>query len=370
MMPEQRRDHDRESQVLITDVGQITPEWLTDKLRAGGVLHGGEVSQVTVVSQASNRGIFANTASLAARYSEDASGSAPARLFLKMSKPGLHAELLAKGQREVSFYQAMAVAPQSFPLPGCYDAVYDAETGHSHLLLDDLSETHFQKPYPLPPSPGHCEMVVEGLARLHAHWWDSPRLRTELGGLGVEGAAGERHRRLAETFPGFMDFLGDALLPAQCRMYEQILASPLLSRREERCRETRRVTLLHGDPHPGNFMLPKDSDRGQVILVDWHLWEMNVATDDLAFLIAHQWSPHRRAALEKPLLQQYHRHLIARGVENYDWPDCWDDYRGSVAVMTLVPIGQFRRKQHPAVLWSGLETSTAAFQDLNCAEVL
>jgi hypothetical protein len=105
-------------------------------------------------------------------------------------------------------------------------------------------------------------------------------------------------------------------------------------------------------------------------LIDWQLWEVNVATNDLAFLMAHKWSPYRRAALERSLLQEYHERLTSHGVANYDWDTCWRDYRESVILMTLVPIGQFRRKQHPAVIWTGLENIMAAFQDLSCEELL
>ena len=41
-----------------------------------------------------------------------------------------------------------------------------------------------------------------------------------------------------------------------------------------------------------------------------------------------------------------------------------------MTLMILVPIGQFRRRQHHAVIWSGLENSSAAYQDLRCAELL
>ncbi|MGH2347368.1 MAG: hypothetical protein ACRDG4_19235 [Chloroflexota bacterium] len=69
------------------------------------------------------------------------------------------------------------------------------------------------------------------------------------------------------------------------------------------------------------------------------------------------------------MLETYHRHLIEYGVEQYDWDTCRRDYRESVALTTLIPIGQFRQKVTPDVPWSGIEDSTAAFEDLNCADV-
>ncbi|MCI0393844.1 MAG: ecdysteroid 22-kinase family protein [Chloroflexi bacterium] len=45
----------------------------------------------------------------------------------------------------------------------------EAETaGPCHVLMDDLSESHFQRPLPIPPSNHHCTLIVESLAQLHA----------------------------------------------------------------------------------------------------------------------------------------------------------------------------------------------------------
>ena len=57
-------------------------------------------------------------------------------------------------------------------------------------------------------------------------------------------------------------------------------------------------------------------------------------------------------------------------IRNYSWNRFWDDYRESVILATLISVGQFRRKQHPALIWHGLECSSTAFHDLNCEELL
>ena len=100
----------------------------------------------------------------------------------------------------------------------------------------------------------------------------------------------------------FADYLGDALLPRQRKTYERILASSFLDRLTERLIARRDVTLTHGDTHTGNMMLPR-SDNDPVTLIDWHLWGIDLAAIDLAFMIALHWPPERRALLEKPLLR-------------------------------------------------------------------
>ena len=263
----------------------------------------------------------------------------------------------------------MAGLQPSGAVPTCYFAAVD-DTEEAALLLEDLSPTHTQRPLPIPPSNRLCEMVVESLAQLHAQWWNHPDLGTGIGTALTEEQARQSRARLEGTFPQFVDYLGDALLPAQRGILERTLASSYLTGLAERLCALRQVTLIHGDAHIGNLMLPRDPLTQRVVLVDWHLWDIHLATFDLAFLIALHWSPARRAALEIPLLRHYHHHLTDFGVENYPWTDFWNDYRRGVILMTLIPIGQFRRGSPAGLIWFGLQDSLAAFSDLDCAELL
>ncbi|MCI0393843.1 MAG: DUF1679 domain-containing protein [Chloroflexi bacterium] len=123
-------------------------------------------------------------------------------------------------------------------------------------------------------------------------------------------------------------------------------------------------------PCPGRTDDRRTRRRHPVVLIDWQLWDIRLAAIDLAFLIALHWSPPRRAALEQPLLRHYYEALAQHGVAGYSWDDLWDDYRRAVIIMTLIPMGQFRRGSPAGVVWFDLQDSTAAFQELNCAELL
>jgi len=141
----------------IPDVDQVTPEWLTHTLRAGGWLDKGEVAELEVDSADT---IISTVLQLKVRYSPGASGSAPTRLFLKLSRPDTRPEL---GRQEVQFYNEVARAVPNAPFIHCYEAAYSEATGRSHLLLEDLSDTHSRPPWPLPPSVPHCEEAVDCL---------------------------------------------------------------------------------------------------------------------------------------------------------------------------------------------------------------
>src|SRR5215210_4987410 len=124
---------------VLTSVEQAMPDWLTLVLRERGVL--GEGAVVAVESRASTAW-NSNSYYLQVSYSGHAPAGAPRRLFLKMSKEP------EWGREEVEFYRFVedkrathaAFLPMLVP---CYDAAYSAESGMSHLLLADLSATHF-----------------------------------------------------------------------------------------------------------------------------------------------------------------------------------------------------------------------------------
>lgn len=356
--------------MLIRHPQEMTSKRLTEVLRRAGGVQKGEVVSIEVVEHTYEKGYVSHVARLQATYAPDAVGVCPRRLFLKMTKPDLYPEILEVGRREVAFYQAMQQVSAEMPIPTCYEAVFDPERGLAHLLLEDLSESHFQQTLPLPPSNRHCAMIVEGLARMHRYWWERKSLDRDLGEVVSEEKLVKQQQRLEESLPDFLVFMGEALLPTQRRVYEKIAGSSFLDRYQERLMNRRRITVVHGDAHPGNIMLPRDPSLNQIALVDWQLWEIGVGTNDLAFLMARRWWPERRHHLEKQLLHRYHEVLCEDGLLDYSWDACWRDYRESVILMTLIPIGQFRRNQPLQVIWFGLQNSLEAFMDLDCESLL
>jgi len=100
-------------------------------------------------------------------------------------------------------------------------------------------------PRSLPPSIPQCEATVTALARLHALWWNSPRIDTELGAHFAFAPASRYARRNAD-YAGFAEGLGDALLPRQRALYESILASSLIEQMTARTAARRNITLAHG----------------------------------------------------------------------------------------------------------------------------
>jgi hypothetical protein len=362
---------------VITAAAQVTPEWLTRMLYEKGYLDRGRVISVQEINRPQHTDPwFADIAFLKVGYSDQVPKSTPRRLCLKVPKPDLQPADLWWGGKEVEFYNTIASAMDDPPLAHCYDAVYDPDTGQSHVLLDDLSETHFQPQPPLPPSRLHCEQLVDCLARFHAHWWDHPRIGTDIGKLSKEASSEEilRYpysiRETGEMFSCFVDFLGDRLSPTRRRLYERVLSSwpfPILS---ERLSDRRGLTLVHGDAHVWNFFYPRHPQHGRVCLIDWHEWGISLGTNDLAETIALWWYPERRARMEEPLLRRYHDQLLEQGVKNHDWEQCWNDYRLSVIRNLFSPVWMYAEDRPPTTWWPMLERALLAFQDLECVNLV
>ena len=104
-------------------------------------------------------------------------------------------------------------------------------------------------------------------------------------------------------------------------------AGPRLNKRYH---SHRNATIVHGDAHIWNAFLPKPGERGDVRIFDWDSWRVDMATDDLAYMMALHWYPDLRRSFERPLLDHYHAELVARGVNGYDRRALDDDYRLSV----------------------------------------
>jgi thiamine kinase-like enzyme len=241
------------------------------------------------------------------------------------------------------------------------------------MLLADLSETHFQTDWPLPPSKPHCEAVLDSLAKFHASWWDHPELGKSISKFPSSGSIDEYIQSMEKKFAGFVDFLDDRLSADRRRLYESILSrAPGVWK--ERIREDRTdgkgLTLIHGDAHFWNCLHPRRLDQDKVYIIDWQCWRIDTATVDLAYMIGLHWYPDRRRALERDFLRNYHDKLLTCGVKNYDWDACWYDYRLSAIGNLLVPVWQWSAKLWPVIWWPHLERAIVAFEDLDCEELL
>jgi hypothetical protein len=295
---------------------------------------------------------------------EGAANAAPRSVILKTAHPDRVGPGWNAGRQEVAFYAQVAAAKGAQLVPRCHEAHHDAEHNGWHLLLEDLTESHSTPTaWPLPPSLAQCQAIMRARARFHALWWDDPGLGTAVGAWLDADAYRER---FASELARFVERHGDRLPPARHRLYQQLLdAMPRLLARQQSHRD---MTIVHGDAHVWNCLVPKDGGD-DVRLFDWDSWRVGIATNDLAYMMAMHWYPDLRGTIERPLLDLYHATLASHGVA-YDRRALDDDYRLSVLMLTVTPVWQWANNIPPVIWWNNLERIFLAADDLGCRDLL
>jgi thiamine kinase-like enzyme len=342
------------------------PGCLTAALRKAGALDAGAVREVKVLHERDT--VVSHITRLGLRYVGESSG-APQTLILKTSHADFVKTLANAGRHEVAFYTKLAPKMPRGLVLRCFDGRFDEEGSNWHLLLEDLTDSHELATVPtLPPSRDQSMAIVTTLARMHAAWWDHP----DLGETAGTWASPEDSTQHLEIFAGhydrFADELGDRLSEERRILYRRLIEQS--SRLSQRYHSRRHVTITHGDAHAWNFLLPRAGVANSVRIFDFDLWGINVPTHDLAYMMAIQWYPERRQALERALLNRYHETLLAHGVAGYTRGALDQDYRWSVLWHITKPVWQWSINIPPGIWWNNLERVMMAVEDLGCEELL
>ena len=360
---------------LITDLDQLTPKRLTEILRKNGALERGDVTGITYTLHP--RTIDVNVdgyilAHLFLTYSADASLQAPRRLFFKLKR--VVDRCVGK---EVYFYKTITVNVPDLPVLQCYDAVIDDNTGCCHLLLEDVSETHFT---PLPPTQwqpefdrSSAENIVDGYAKIHAYYWNNEARWNKLndaidGQFYVSEAYIHTYSSTSdEELAEFFDYRKNELNGQQRRWFEQA-ADQLPGLLIERLSNRKHLTIGHQDANTWNILRPRNSSDN-VRIIDWEGYHLWFGADDITAPFVRFQPPELRQAWEIALLQRYHNRLLEYGVEGYDWDDLWDDYRLSTLYWFCGRIGVPDETRIPIADWV-LANNLRAFEELHCEKLL
>ena len=300
---------------------------------------------------------------------DDASDDAPRSVIFKSSHPERLDATSDGGYNEVSFYAEVATDMPEGIVPGCFEAHWDRGSNAWHLVLEDLTNSHsIATTEPIPPTQPQCEGIVRALARVHAHWWDSPRLGTTVGRWQDDGAMRRNISEFATVFERFASHLGDRLSVERRVLYARFIdAVPRLL--TQRYQSHRNMTVVHGDAHLWNFFLPRDGGR-EIRIFDWQNWRIGFASTDLAYMMATHWYPERRRRMEQPLLDHYHAAIQEHGVHDFDRAALGQDYRLAVLFQLMRLVWQFNAGLTPWVWWDHLERVVLAIDDLGCRELL
>lgn len=358
-------------------------EWLTKILTQNGYLKSGFVASIEQSSSPLSGKGGGTFHKLVLSYSDDSSGHIPDSFLMKITRGDAlvfrdHiADLLSVRfflpqsdkadlyQKETRFYEAARSQKRPLPTLECYGSVLSHEGSHSCLLLEDLSASHSQPEWPDLPDADQSRAAVKALARSHAAWWESE----------VFGSPG-----FAKVSHGMIDS-GIAAIENEMKAFGTGLAGHVTGWQDaymlalkclpdllkKRFVNARKVTIAHGDAHPGNILWNKVEPAGEAVLLDWQTWHIDTGAYDLAYFMG-AWPKERRRSQEQDLLKFYLSELHASDID-YSWDELWRDYRQSIVRHLFSPV--LYSGFLPLDAWVGqVEPLLATYRDLGCAELL
>lgn len=344
------------------DSPPATPVELSSALTTAGTLQQGAILSVEITLKIQTT--ISNLWFLEVDYAAGSAPELPNRLLLKW--PVEQSPAPERGEPELVFYRELAPTLPSPPMVQCL-ATAPLTSKEQWLILEDLRSSHTNPPWPQRPTDQEVYEAVAVLARLHAHWWESPALGSTVGTLHTETSLRTMVYGFRDHLPGFFNDLGEDLPLADRLLLENVFNSSL--RPWLRLLEQRALTVIHGDAHTWNFLFPR-TGQGMPYLIDWQVWHPDVGPKDLAFMIGLHWDRSVREQLELPLLRFYHQELITAGISSYSFDDLMLDYRRCLVRNLTFPIIQWARGA-PRESWRHrLDYALAAYRDHDATELL
>ena len=336
----------------------ITPAWLSESVQS--VAAGARASVVEVVDAHSGT---TGRARLRVTWEH---GDLPAAIFVKLAPTDPIQRAMAvetgMGAREARFYDVLGrEMPVRVPRPICSQWSAD---GRAYIMLgEDLVDAGCS--FPGFASSGDGAVVrsaVEGLARLHAAFWETPRFEADLMwieppmhspigpqlvGAGVEQFGAEQPQAFHEVAEIYIGH-GDALA-------RRLAAGP--------------HTLVHGDTHLGNFFI----EEGRVGFLDWACVSKASGLRDFGYFLCSSVETDLRRAEQESLLRHYLEVLEACGAPAPGFDAAWRAVRGFVVtgwIAAVATLAAGARMQSLEVGRRAVARSNATIEDLRTAELL
>jgi hypothetical protein len=310
-----------------TSIGDVTPEWLTAVLRAGGALPAeGTVTGVAAEQIAVGSGFLSDLFRLRLQ------GDGPESLILKLPVTSALYRATAQGanayQREVVFYRDLAT---SCPLrtPRAYYAEFEV-SGAMALLLEDLGALE---------AADHLKgleldragLVLDRLAEFHA--WGASPAHPPLDPA-VFPAVVDQVGQLAAVIPlGWQTYLANRRHdhpPAVDQLVDRLpdltleLADSLAGP----------ACLAHGDLRVDNLFFAGND----VAVIDFQFCKRASGIYDVAYLLSQGLDTTVRRGHDRELVGRYVHALRSAGLF-IDDDTAWDQYVRATALLVAFPLG-------------------------------
>jgi aminoglycoside/choline kinase family phosphotransferase len=255
----------------------------------------------------------------------DAGGAAMTESFvvkLASSSDAVRKTAVAAGlyAAEVRFYQQIAPTV-GVTVPECHFAEIDDAQGWFTLVMRH-QPTATVGDMVAPGTVAHAAAALRELVALQAPRWDDPRL----GVIPWLQPAG--FMAFAETFPQslapFLQRFGDQLTNAEIILCEAVMPHvvPWMQAWGGP------AVLQHGDFRPDNILFDTDGAGTDILTVfDWQAARIGPPLLDVGNYVGGSLAIEDRREHSEDLIRLYHEGLLAAGVRDFSWDDCWEDYR-------------------------------------------
>lgn len=297
----------------------ISANWLTDRLRAAGVIDDQAVIGISWV--AIGTGQVGDSARLTLEY--DRPGQGPATLAGKFpaADPTSRqtAATLGLYAKEVGFYRDLRQqAAIRVPIP--YVAEVDEAGAEFILIFEDLGPARGGNQL-ASCSAADARAGVRQAAALHAPTWEKPGV-VDLPWLQTPPEVVDHIRNLYDGAQAiFRERYKDTLEPEYMRICEELNAMRELWYGREpgpRC-------LMHGDFRLDNMLFDIHGGAEEIAVLDWQTVSVGNPLTDIGYFLGTGIGDPLRRAHEDELLDLYCAEMTVRGVP-LTRDAVWDDY--------------------------------------------
>jgi hypothetical protein len=282
-------------------------------------------------------GQMADSVRLSPRYdTDDAAG--PSSVVGKFTAADVTSRSTALAMRtsevEVRFYQQVA-STVGVRTPRCYHADVDPATAEFVLVLEDLAPARVGDQVE-GCTVDEAALALTELAALHAPRWGDGSLET-LDWLNRRTTESDDAGAalLPVLFDGFAARYGDVLEESVLDVGRRLM--PDIGTYLRRHRPP--WTVQHADYRLDNLMFGTGSGGPPLAVVDWQTVVLGPGAADVSYFLGAGPSVEDRRRHEERMVREYHGALVAGGVDDYSFDDCFTDYRRYAYAGYLMAVG-------------------------------
>ena len=306
---------------IIVSREQVTPSWLSNTLADAGI----KATVVDIEVQPIIAGYYGTSSRLTPKYAEH-DDSLPKSLFLKMATDHESArETAAQAgmyRYEVGFYRQLAERV-NITTPRCYAAEITGDNSAFVLLLEDAAP--LVQPDQLKGlSLSQARLAVQELAGLHASTWQG-RGMEQCDWAKIDAARMDAFAQaMVDLTPVFIERFAAELSAENVEVLERLaLHAPGYFRYALECKNQ---VATHCDFRADNMLFGERHGELAMVTIDW-IGMLTGGGRDLAHFLGTSLLPEVRRAHERDLVTHYHETLLAQGVTDFGFSECFDDYR-------------------------------------------